>query len=82
VNLAVTFGNFLALLNNDHLHERVGGYSTASLSEEVTILLIKLFYLICDSRAEDPESSIWFEKFERLVAHSGMSILKVESAAF
>jgi len=43
---------------------------------------MKLVYLICDSRAEDPESSIWFEKFERLVARSGISILKVESAAF
>jgi hypothetical protein len=45
-------------------------------------MLMKLVCLIGDSRAEDPESSIWFKKFGRLVAHSGLSILKVESVAF
>jgi len=50
--------------------------------KKLLLMLMKLVYLIGDSRAEDPESSIWFEKFERLVAHSGISILKVQSVAF
>jgi hypothetical protein len=50
--------------------------------KKLLLMLMKLVYLIGDSRVEDPESSIWFEKFERLVAYSGISILKVQSVAF
>jgi uncharacterized membrane protein len=50
--------------------------------KNLLLMLMKLVYLIGDSRAEDPESFIWFEKFERLVAHSGISILEVQSVAF
>jgi hypothetical protein len=45
--------------------------------KKLLLMLMKLVCLIGNSRAEVPESSIWFEKFGRLVAHSGISILKV-----
>jgi len=34
--------------------------------KKLLLMLMKLVYLIGDSRAEDPDSSIWFKKFERL----------------
>jgi hypothetical protein len=50
--------------------------------KKLLLMLMKFVYLIGDSRAKDPEPSIWFEKFERLVAPSGISIIKVQSMAF
>jgi len=34
--------------------------------KKLLLMLVKLVYLIGDNRAEDPESSILFKKFERL----------------
>jgi len=65
VNLAVTFGNFLDLLNNDHCVRRLEARAQL-VFQKLLVMLMKLVYLIGDNRAEDPESSIWFKKFERL----------------
>ena len=40
--------------------------------KQLLLMVMKLVYLICTSTADDPESSIWFEKFKRFVAHNGI----------